>query len=202
MKFRRRVSQEAEEQCAADRERAANYRQLRSGAALAERELRQAQARDRPLAEIRERNESLDHALGAALEAALAGERAARGPKAYDDRIAARRAQVRDDVRRWIGEVSMLRTAREAYRFEAMSRTGTLLPTHVQVGAHAMSSPSVPGAEPGQPDDVAEQLDEPRVGVDLDAAIGGRPAYGAAPDAEAQPYLDKTQSHADEGSEA
>lgn len=195
MKFRRRASQEAVEQCAADRELAAKYAQLRSGAALAERELRQAQAADRPFAEIRKRNEGLDHALGAALRAAVAGERAARGARAYDDRIAARRARVRDEVRRWTSEVSMLRTVREAYRLEAMSRTGTLLPTHVQVGAHAMSSPSVPGAEPGQPDDVAAQLDEPRIGVDLDEAVGGHPAYGAAPEAEAQPYLDKEQQY-------
>lgn len=197
MSFRRRASKEAVEQCAADRELAATYAQLRSGAALAERELRQAQAGDRPLAEIRERLEALDHAVGAALKAALAGERAASGPNAYEDRIAARRARVRDDVRRWTGEVSMLRTVRETFRLEGMSRTGTLLPTHVQVGAYAMSSPPVPGAEPGQPDDVGEQLDEPRIGVDLDEAVGGRPAYGAAPDADAQPHLDKRQPRTD-----
>lgn len=177
MRFRRRTgSAEAKQRYESDRELAGRYTELLSTAARAERELRDAQAWHRPLAEIRERNESLDDALEAALAAALAGERAAMGLPAYDDRIARRRATVRNDVRRWTGEVSKLRTIRETFRLEAMSRTGTLIPHYVQPGSHAMSSAPVPGAEPGQPDDAAEHLPGPRIGVDLDDTVGERPA--------------------------
>lgn len=164
----------AMERLRSDRELASQYARLRDGAALAERQLRDAQRRQRPLSEIRDRNEALDHHLGAALEAALAGQRAAMGIQAYDDRIARRKAMVRDDVRRWTGEISRLRTVRETFRLEAMGRTGTLVPGHVQIGTHAMLEPDAPGAEPGQPDDAAEHVDKPRVGVDLDDQIGGR----------------------------
>lgn len=172
-----RVNAQTMQQYDADRELAGRYAELLSGAEAAERELRDAQARRRPLAEVRNRNEALDHALGAALKAALAGEGVTMGPQAYEDRIARRRAQARDDVCRWTAEVSRLRTAREKFRLEAMGRTGTLLPSHVQVGSHTMSSVRVPGAEPGQSDDAAEELDEPRVGVDLDETVGERPAH-------------------------
>lgn len=176
--LRRASSPEAMERYDSDKELAGRYEQLRSGAAAAERTLREAQVRGRPLEEVRQRNEALDHAIGAALKAALAGERAAMGPKAYDDRIARRRAAVRDDVRLWTAEVASLRTIRERFRLEAMSRTGTLLPTYVQVGSYAMSSPSVPGAEPGQPDYEAEEHPGPRIGVDLDEVVGDQPARG------------------------
>lgn len=178
MRFGRRADTESTEQYASDRELAGSYPQLRAGAARAERDLHDAQERRRPLAEIRRRGEALDYALGAALKAALAGERAAMGPRAYDDRIARRRASVRDDVRRWTGEISRLRTYREEFRMEALSRTGTLIPNHVQVGSHATSSAPFTGAEPGQPDDAEEALAEPRIGVDLDTAVGEQPAHG------------------------
>lgn len=168
-------SSEAKEQYDADRELAGQYVQLRAGAERAEQELHDTRVRGRTLEELRERNESLDHALGAALQAAVAGERSAMGMRGYDDRLARRRAKQREDVRLWTAEVSMLRTVRERFRLQGMSRTGMLVPTHVQVGTHAMSSPSVPGAEPGMPDDVEQELDEPRVGVDLDRKVGQQP---------------------------
>lgn len=173
----KRASDEAMERYHADRKLAESYAQLRSGAELAERELRDAQAQRRPLVEIRDLNEALDHALGAALKAALAGQWATMGPKAYEDRIAHRRAMVRDDVRRWLREVSMLRTVRERFRLEAMSRTGTLVPNAVQLRTHAMSSPDVPVAESGLSVREAEELGRPPVGVDLDHVAGERRAH-------------------------
>lgn len=173
----RRASSEAMEQYESDRKLAARYSELLSIAGSVERELRSAQAQRRPFAEVRAHNEALDQALADALATALAGERAAKGPLAYDDRIARRRAAVREDVRRWTGEVSVLRTARETFRLEGMSRTGTLIPNYALIGSHAMSSPPIPGVEPGQPDDAPAALDEPRVGVDLDEAVGEHPAH-------------------------
>lgn len=167
-----RASAEAMRQHRADRELAEDYPRLRSGAEQGEQELRDAQAQGQPMIDIRNRNEALDQALGAALEAALAGERAAMGPKAYDDRNARRRAEVRDEVRRWAREVSWLRTVRERYRLAAMSRSGTLIPDTVQLRTHAMSSTGVPDAASGLPEQAAAQLDRPPVGVDLDQTVG------------------------------
>lgn len=168
----KRVSDQTMKQYQADRELADDYGRLRSEAQLAEQALRDAQPQGRSMVEVRERNEALDRALGAALEAALAGERVAMGPKACEDRIARRRAEVRDDVRRWAGEVSKLRTARERYRLAAMSRAGTLIPDTVRMRTHAMSSAGVPDAASGLPEEAAAKLDRPLVGVDLDQTVG------------------------------
>lgn len=120
----RRVSGQARERYASDQELAARFRGLRADANRAESELRRAQHERRPPEELRERFTVLDRALAAVLSAAEAGERVAMGPRAYDDRIARRKALARDEVRHWTDEVDRLRTARETFRLEAMGTTG------------------------------------------------------------------------------
>lgn len=168
MSLRRRVSPEVGQRWQTDQELAARYPELLSNAGRAERELRRAQQERRPHAEISRANAALRAAVAEALAAAEAGERAATGPAAYDDRIARRKALARAPVRRWTDEADRLRTAREAYRLELTGRIGTHVPSHVQVGTHAVSGPHIPGVDMAEVGSGGEELAQPRIGVDLD----------------------------------
>lgn len=96
------------------------------------------------------------------------------GPATYDDRIAARKALARADVRVWTDEADRLRTLRETYRLEAMGRAGTLVPSHVEVGTYAVLGPHLPGVDMAHAGREGEELAEPRIGIDLDRQVGQR----------------------------
>lgn len=176
MPLRRRTTDGARERHAADQELAARYPDLLTQARTAERELRDSQHEHRPYAEIRRRTAMLATALAEALAAAEAGERAAMGLAGYDDRIAARKALARPDVRLWTEEADRLRTLREAYRLEAMGRTGTLVPSHVQVGTYAVLGPHVSGVDMADAGGRADDATGPPIGVDLGRRVGGETA--------------------------
>ncbi|MGI5291084.1 hypothetical protein ACQEVF_48310 [Nonomuraea polychroma] len=118
--FRPRVSREAEVRYHADQEISKSFPELLDKARQAEqtvRELRAAAADDiELLAAARE----FDKALTDALRAAEAGQRATFGVKAYDDRIARRKARATPAGRMWTDEVERLRTLREENRLWGM----------------------------------------------------------------------------------
>jgi hypothetical protein len=112
----RRVSQEAEERHAADVALSAKFGDLLDAARRAETELREAQSNRAPLADQHQLGEALDAALTEAMRAAYAAERAAIGPRGYDDRIYRRKALATSEVKAWTAEADALLTMREAHR--------------------------------------------------------------------------------------
>jgi hypothetical protein len=118
----RHVSQEAEAQYAADAELAGKFNELLDEARAAEAKLRQAQASAAPLEEQHELAKALDAALTAVMRAAFAAERAAIGPRGYDDRIYRRKAKATAAVKLWTAEAEALLTLREAHRLGGIVR--------------------------------------------------------------------------------
>jgi hypothetical protein len=114
--FRPRVSREAEVRYHADQEVAKNFSGLLGKLQEAERRWRDAQASGAPLEELREVALDVDRALTEALRAAEAAQRATFGVKAYDDRIARRKARATPEGALWTDEVNRLRTLREDHR--------------------------------------------------------------------------------------
>lgn len=112
----RRVSPEARERLAADRELAAQFPDLLDRAAELDRELRDAQAEGKPEDEVRALAVELDGALTDAMRAAYARQRVEIGPRGYDDRIYARARKAKPNVRRWTAEAERLLTLREENR--------------------------------------------------------------------------------------
>ncbi|MGH3322312.1 MAG: hypothetical protein ACRDN9_19500 [Streptosporangiaceae bacterium] len=177
------VTSAAKEHYAADRELADGYETLLADAADAEGTLGEAQAADRPYEEIAERSRDLDRALAAVVRAAEAAERVAVGIRGYNDSIYRRKRLAHESVLPWGLELRRLRTVREAYRLAAMGRTGTLVAGSVRVGNHATLTPHNESVGAGQPDDAAEGVGDPRIGVDLAAAISRRSAVRGVPPA-------------------
>ncbi|WP_433501331.1 hypothetical protein ACQP1K_14015 [Sphaerimonospora sp. CA-214678] len=111
--FRPRVSREAEVRYHADLEIGKGYPALLEKARAAERRLHEVQAAGGSVAERRAAGRDLARALTEALRAAEAGQRSTLGIKAYDDRIARRKARATPEGALWTAEVSRLRTLRE-----------------------------------------------------------------------------------------
>ncbi len=86
----------------------------------AESQLRQAQARRAPKAEIRRLAEDLDAALTAAMLAAYAAQRAEIGPRGYEDRIYRRKAKATPRVHALTAEAERLLTLRETHRLNGI----------------------------------------------------------------------------------
>ena len=116
------VSQEAEEKHAADVALAGKYSELLEAARAAEGRLRQAQARQAPLEEQHELGKTFDAALTEAMQAAYAAQRAAIGPRGYDDWIFRRKAMAKTPVKLWRAEADALLTLREAHRLGGIVR--------------------------------------------------------------------------------
>ena len=91
--LRHKPSTEAGQKYQTDAVLAARRAELLDAAHEAESQLRQAQARRAPEAEIRRLAEDLDAALTAAMHAAYAAQREAIGPRGYEDRIYRRKAR-------------------------------------------------------------------------------------------------------------
>ncbi|TDE43340.1 hypothetical protein E1295_26450 [Nonomuraea mesophila] len=110
------MSREAEVRFHADQEISRSYPELIEKAREAERTLRVLQAAEADEIELLAAGQALDRALTDALRAAEAGQRATFGVKAYDDRIARRKAKATPEGAMWTDEVERLRTLREHNR--------------------------------------------------------------------------------------
>jgi hypothetical protein len=109
-------SQEAAEKYAADVAAAAEREKLLDAARAADTALREAEARRAPVTELRRLAKELDAALTTAMHAAYAAQRAAIGPRGYDDRIYLRKAKAKPQVRALTAQAERLLTLRENHR--------------------------------------------------------------------------------------
>ena len=109
-------SQEAAEKYAADVAAAAERDKLLDAARAADTALRDAEARHAPVTERHRLAKELDAALTTAMHAAYAAQRAAIGPRGYDDRIYLRKAKAKPQVRTLTAQAERLLTLRENHR--------------------------------------------------------------------------------------
>jgi len=116
------VSPDALLKHAADEALAARFDDLLGQARAAEQELRDAEAARVLLPERYRLAKRLDAALTDAMRSAYAAERAAIGPRGYDDRIYRRKARATSPVRAWSAEAERLLTLRESHRLTGIPR--------------------------------------------------------------------------------
>jgi hypothetical protein len=109
-------SQEALDKHAADVAAAAERGKLLDVARVADIKLREAEARRDPVVELHRLAKELDAALTDAMHAAYAAQRAAIGPRGYDDRIYYRKAKAKPEVHALTAEAERLLTLRENHR--------------------------------------------------------------------------------------
>jgi len=118
---RQQVSQEALQNHAADVALAARFDESLAAARQAELEFRQAEVGSAtPLTERRRLAVNLDAALTEVMRSAFAAQRAAIGPRGYDDRIYRRKAKARPDVHALTAEAERLLTLRESHRLNGI----------------------------------------------------------------------------------
>ena len=113
---RQKPSSEAEQFYQTDAALAARRADLLAAAREAESLFRKAQARRAPAAEVRRLAEDFDAALTEAMRAAFAAQRAAIGPRGYDDRIYRRKMRATSRVHALTAEAEHLLTLRETHR--------------------------------------------------------------------------------------
>ena len=113
---RQKPSSEAEQHYQADVALAARRAELLAAAREAESRFRKAQARRAPSPELRRLAEDLDAALTEAMRAAFAAQRAAIGPRGYDDRIYRRKMRATSGVHALTAAAEHLLTLRETHR--------------------------------------------------------------------------------------
>jgi hypothetical protein len=126
--FRPRVSREAEVRYHADQEISKSFPELLDKARQAEQTLSDLRAAAADEIELLAAGQAFDKALTEALRAAESGQRATFGVKAYDDRIARRKARATPDGATWTAEVDRLRTLREENRMWGIPRVPRPLP--------------------------------------------------------------------------
>jgi hypothetical protein len=119
---RKTVSEEAATKHAADVALAGQFDDLLAEARADEDALRSAQADGSSLAELHLLGKRLDGSLTAVMRSAFAAERAAIGPRGYDDRIYRRKAMATTPVRAWTMEAQQLLTMRESHRLTGIAR--------------------------------------------------------------------------------
>ena len=119
---RKTVSEEAATKHAADVALAGQFDDLLAEARADEDALRSAQADGSSLAELHLLGKRLDSSLTAVMRSAFAAERAAIGPRGYDDRIYRRKAMATTPVRAWTMEAQRLLTLRESHRLTGIAR--------------------------------------------------------------------------------
>jgi hypothetical protein len=119
---RKPVSEEAAAEHAADVALAEQFDDLLARARTDEDALRSAQADGSSLADLHQLGKRLDDSLTAVMRAAFAAERAAIGPRGYDDRIYRRKAMATPPVRAWTMEAQRLLTLRESHRLTGIAR--------------------------------------------------------------------------------
>jgi hypothetical protein len=106
---------------------AGQFDDLFDQAQAAEQALRAAQAGGATGEELYRAGKHLDTALTDVMRAAFAAQRAAIGPRGYDDRIYRRKALATSKVRTWTMEAERLLTLRESHRLTGIVR----LPSHL-----------------------------------------------------------------------
>ncbi|MBT2225467.1 hypothetical protein [Nonomuraea sp. NEAU-A123] len=126
--FRPRVSREAEVRYHADLEISKSFPELLDKARQSEQLLRDLRAAVADEIELLAAGQAFDKALSEALRAAESGQRATFGVKAYDDRIARRKAKATPDGAMWTAEVDRLRTLREDNRLWGIPRVPRAVP--------------------------------------------------------------------------
>lgn len=126
--FRPRVSREAEVRYHADQEISKGFPDLIDKARQAEQTLRDLRAAAADDIELLAAGQAFDRALTEALRAAESGQRATFGVKAYDDRIARRKAKATPAGAMWTSEVDRLRTLREDNRMWGIPRVPRPVP--------------------------------------------------------------------------
>ncbi|MEU7860889.1 hypothetical protein [Nonomuraea sp. NPDC049141] len=126
--FRPRVSREAEVRYHADLEISKSFPELLDKARQSEQLLRDLRAAAADEIELLAAGQAFDKALSEALRAAESGQRATFGVKAYDDRIARRKAKATPDGAMWTAEVDRLRTLREDNRLWGIPRVPRPVP--------------------------------------------------------------------------
>jgi hypothetical protein len=119
---RKTVSEEAATKHAADVALAGQFDDLLAEARADEDALRSAQADGSSLAELHLLGKRLDGSLTAVMRSAFAAERAAIGPRGYDDRIYRRKAMATTPVRAWTMEAQQLLTMRESHLLTGIAR--------------------------------------------------------------------------------
>ena len=119
---RKTVSEEAAAKHTADVALAGQFDELLAAARADEDALRSAQADGSSLTELHQLGKRLDDSLTAVMRAAFAAERAAIGPRGYDDRIYRRKAMATTPVRTWTMEAERLLTMRESHRLTGIAR--------------------------------------------------------------------------------
>jgi hypothetical protein len=117
---RPKPSAEAEQHYQADAAFAGRRAELLDAAREAESQLRKAEARRAPEAEIYRLAEDLDAALTEAMRAAYAAQRAEIGPRGYEDRIYRRKAMAKPRVHALTAEAEHLLTLRETHRLNGI----------------------------------------------------------------------------------
>jgi hypothetical protein len=101
---------------AADTAAAAERGKLLEAARAADTALREAEARRADVTELHRLAKELDAALTAAMQAADAAQRAAIGPRGYEDRIFFRKGKAKPEVHVLTAEAERLLTLRENHR--------------------------------------------------------------------------------------
>ena len=119
---RKTVTDEAAAKHAADVALAGQFDELLAAARADEDALRSAQADGSSLTELHQLGKRLDASLTEVMRAAFAAERAAIGPRGYDDRIYRRKAMATTPVRTWTMEAQRLLTMRESDRLTGIAR--------------------------------------------------------------------------------
>jgi hypothetical protein len=116
---------------------AEQFDDLVARAQAAEGALRDAQAKGATEAELHRAGKLLDAALTDIMRAAFAAQRAAIGPRGYDDRIYRRKSLATPKVRTWTMEAERLLTLRESHRLTGIVR---LPPRPGEVAEKSVSS--------------------------------------------------------------
>jgi hypothetical protein len=119
---RKQASEQALARYEADVRLAAQFGELLERAQVTEAAFREAQARRAGIRELRDLGKQFDAALTAAMRAAYAAQRAAIGPRGYDDRIYRRKALATTPVLAWTREADRLLTLRESHRLTGLAR--------------------------------------------------------------------------------
>jgi hypothetical protein len=114
--LRHKATGDAQTRHAADVAMAAKFDDLLTTARTADEALRAAEARRADVTELHRLAKDLDAALTHVTRAAYAAQRAAIGPRGYDDRIFARKAKAKPEIRRLTAEAERLLTLRENHR--------------------------------------------------------------------------------------
>ncbi|WP_262379222.1 hypothetical protein [Nonomuraea sp. PA05] len=122
------MSREAEVRYHADQEISKSFPELLEKARQAEQTVRDLRAGAADELELMAAGRAFDQALTEALRAAEAGQRATFGVKAYDDRIARRKAKATPAGAMWTSEVERLRTLREDNRMWGIPRVPRPVP--------------------------------------------------------------------------